>query len=230
VVLEKDNATYIILYLVCVGALFISFAVGGDDWSKTFAEKFRTLKAEDGVFMSVTPLLVLMLSYIASIEVKASLPYLRWKHALPGHRVFSLYRKNDSRLGGTEHQAALARALAEHWGITLSNYEAKDATPDEQNHKWYMLYLNYSARPDVYMVHQHFLLLCDIAWMSLLSGVVGAIALGLSVGWKAALTYLGILVVIILVTSLGARNAGIRFVKSVLVATLVDHEQRAKSQ
>jgi hypothetical protein len=48
---------------------------------------------------------------LLSAELKARLVFLRWKHALPGHRAFSVYAKNDPRIDFVRLQRALGNKL-----------------------------------------------------------------------------------------------------------------------
>jgi hypothetical protein len=84
--------------------------------------------------------------------VKDRLVFLRWRHALPGHRAFSRSAPSDPRID----MARLKRAL----GNKLP------ADPEQENRTWYRLYKEVETKPAVRQVHQDFLLMRDYAGMA----------------------------------------------------------------
>ncbi|MGK3962064.1 hypothetical protein WMF38_54295 [Sorangium sp. So ce118] len=137
-------------------------------------------------------------------ETKARIVYWRWRHALPGHRAFSVYARSDPRVDPA--------ALEHHLGSKLPN------DPDEQNRTWYKLYQTVRNRVMIVHVHREFLLLRDYAGLSALFVVFfGAAAIYAMSSRAALLTYLSVLLLQYLLARKSAANAGIRLVADVLV-------------
>jgi hypothetical protein len=140
---------------------------------------------------------------ILSADDKARLVFLRWKHALPGHRAFSEYALCDPRID----IAALEKACG---GKCPSD-------PVEQNRTWYRLFKTIEDNPAVAPAHRDFLLTRDYTSFAMLFLVVfGATALVLGPSWRASLIYgLGLVAQFLLVRHV-ASIYGVRFVKTVL--------------
>ncbi len=86
---------------------------------------------------------------LLSADMKARLVFLRWYHALPGHRAFSKYAQQDPRID----QVRLAQVTNK---VALRSPEAENAA-------WYRLYKEVHNDPSVQQVHREFLLLRDYA-------------------------------------------------------------------
>jgi hypothetical protein len=144
-----------------------------------------------------------VLNGLLSAEIKAKLVFLRWHHALPGHRAFSQYAKADPRVD--------LAALEKLHGGPLPN------SPDEENRVWFRMYKTVENTPAVLQVHRDFLLLRDYTGLSLLFFIVfGAIGIYAIESPKTWGLYLAILSVQYLVVRQAASNYGIRMVTTVL--------------
>lgn len=144
-----------------------------------------------------------VLNGLLSANTKATLVFLRWQNALPGHRAFSQYAKSDPRID--------LDALGQLHGSPLPN------DPVEQNRVWFRMYKTVENTPAVLQVHRDFLLLRDYTGLAVLFvvffGAVGVYAIETS---KTAGLYLVLLVIQYLFVRQAASNYGIRMVTTVL--------------
>jgi hypothetical protein len=90
--------------------------------------------------VGVAALIATVLNGVLSPDMKARLVFLRWMHALPGHRAFSQYAAIDSRIG----RAALRKTVG----------KALPRDPFEQNRMWYKLYKTVEKEPAVNQAHR----------------------------------------------------------------------------
>ncbi len=160
------------------------------------------LLAMRALVMVCAPVVVLLLNPLLPSSFKAVLIFWRLHDVLPGHRAFSKYALVDSRID-------LAKLK--------KNVGAFPTDPKEQNSKWYGLFKKVESDPSIQQVHRQFLLLRDLAALSLL--LLAAIGLAFAVGAidsthasSAALLFL----VQYLLSAIGARLQGVGFVTSVL--------------
>ena len=166
-----------------------------------FAGIFR--QAQTLVPVGIASIIATVLNALPSTELKASLVYWRRKHALPGHRAFSVYASRDTRID--------TRRLAKMF------QEKLPSDPVGQNSAWYKMYK--TVRNDIVVVQAHktFLLLRDYTALSAFFlvgfGIWALVALNFD---SVALTYLGLLAAQFLVVRQAAYNAGIRMVTNVL--------------
>lgn len=144
-----------------------------------------------------------VLNGLVSADTKARLVFLRWHHALPGHRAFTKYAVRDPR-------------------IDLSAIEAMHGSPlptdpVEQNRAWYRIYKTVENDHAVRQVHRDFLLLRDYTGLSAVFIVFfGAAGLYAIPSTKVGLTYLVTLVLQFALVRQAASNYGIRMVTTVL--------------
>lgn len=144
-----------------------------------------------------------VLNSLPSADVKAALVYWRLKHALPGHRAFSVYADRDTRINKNK---------------LLKSFKGKlPFEPETQNAEWYKLYK--SVRNDVVVseAHRSFLFLRDYVALSAMFIVIyGLTGLYFIETKKVAYCSLGILVLQYLIVRQAAHNAGVRMVTNVL--------------
>lgn len=159
----------------------------------------------------VAPVVVLLLTSLLSADAKAVIVFWRVKETLPGHRAFSVYAPNDSRIN--------IDALRKNVG----------SFPDdsrEQNTLWFKLYKKVESEETVAQAHRHYLLFRDLAAMSLLLAPIATLVLYLSgATTSAAWIAFALLCTQYAATALAGRNNGIRFVTNVL--TLHSVKRRA---
>jgi len=144
-----------------------------------------------------------VLNGLVSADTKARLVFLRWLHALPGHRAFSKYAVRDPRID--------LSALEKLHGGPLPT------DPVEQNRAWYRIYKAMENDHAVRQVHRDFLLLRDYTGLSavfvVFYGTAGLYAIpSIEVGW----TYMLTLVLQYALVRQAASNYGIRMVTTVL--------------
>jgi hypothetical protein len=144
-----------------------------------------------------------VLTGLLSSEAKARLVFLRWRHALPGHRAFSDHAVRDPRID----VAALEKL---HGG-------AFPVDPLEQNRAWYRIYTTVENDSAVRQVHRDFLLLRDYTGLCavffLLYGAAGLFSIPST---KIGLIYLLVLALQYVLARQAACNYGTRMVTTVL--------------
>jgi len=137
-----------------------------------------------------------------SAEAKARIVFFRWQNPLPGSCAFTRYAAADPRID--------CGALEEAHGPLPTD-------PGEQNVLWYKLYKSVEEHPSVTQVHREFLFARDYTCLALMMAILlGAAGLVQIPSWGTALSYLGVLVVQLLLAGRAARNHGRRFVTTVL--------------
>ncbi|CAO4145479.1 hypothetical protein LPLAFNJD_LOCUS1951 [Methylorubrum aminovorans] len=110
-----------------------------------------------GMLAGATSLVPMALALIAttlangflSAETKARLVFLRWRHALPGHRAFSKFAVTDPRID----VEALRKLLGKDW----------PTTPDAENRIWYRFFKETENDPVILWAHREFLFTRDYA-------------------------------------------------------------------
>ncbi|MCZ2722391.1 hypothetical protein O1D97_12340 [Marinomonas sp. 15G1-11] len=119
---------------------------------------------ETGILMGVIGVLAGFLSSLLPTGLKNTLVFLRWRHALPGHRFIQLAEK-DSRIDN----AALKTAVAD--------YEFLKTDHETQNGYWYRkIYKPLSDQKDIASTHKSYLLYRDAVAISFLSTIIFIIA------------------------------------------------------
>jgi hypothetical protein len=140
---------------------------------------------------------------LIDVETKYRLVFLRWRHALPGHRAFTKYGPRDPRVDMSKVKRLLGTE--------------PPSDPDEQNVVWYGLFKQIENEPLVLGVHRDFLLLRDYtALAALFMLIFGAVAAFAVRPPTVLLAYLGLLLLQFLVVRAAASNCGKRFVATVL--------------
>ena len=172
-------------------------AVRLDDVRSIFTEP------QDLMPVGLAVLISTVLNGLLTADTKARLVFLRWRHALPGHRAFTEYALSDPRVDPNILKQNLGGALP--------------VDPVEQNRTWYRLYKSVEKEPAVAQVHRDFLLLRDYAGLSVLFIIVN-IFVGLYVisSWKVLGSYLLVLLAQYAVVRQAASHYGVRMVTSVL--------------
>jgi hypothetical protein len=140
---------------------------------------------------------------LLSADFKARLVFLRWAHALPGHRAFSVHALSDPRIDLPKLKKACGNKLP--------------SDPVEQNRVWYRFYKSVEDAPAVSQVHRDFLLTRDYAGLAALFLIIfGPMAVAGVQSWRISLTYCLFLVVQFLLVRHSAATYGVRFTKTVL--------------
>jgi hypothetical protein len=164
-----------------------------------------------GLFTAATNLLPIGFAFIVtsvangllSAHMKARLVFLRWTHALPGHRAFSKHAPADPRIDLDRLKKSLRNKLPDG--------------PEAENKVWYRMFKEEEAAPEVRHIHREFLLMRDYAGLSALFFVgLSIAAFVLLQSWKAALTYCLLLLLQFVVAQHVAATYGARFVCTVM--------------
>lgn len=164
-----------------------------------------------GLIAGATSLVPLTLSLIVttiangflSDKTKSRLVFLRWRHAMPGHRAFSVFAVSDPRVDVD----GLRKLLVKDW----------PTDPEAQNRTWYRLFKEVENDPAVLYAHGEYLFTRDYAGFATLFVFALGTAAGLTVRpIPVLLVYLGCLLLQFLVVRHTAATYGERFVCTVL--------------
>ena len=164
-----------------------------------------------GLFTAATDLLPIGFAVIVtsvangllSANMKARLVFLRWTHALPGHRAFTTHAPADPRIDLDRLKKALGNKLPKN--------------PEAENKAWYRIFKEVEVAPEVQHIHREFLFMRDYAGFSALFLVgFGVAALVLVQSWKVALIYCFVLLLQFIVVRHVAAIYGVRFVCTAL--------------
>jgi hypothetical protein len=164
-----------------------------------------------GIFTATTNLLPIGFAFIVtsvangllSANMKARLVFLRWTHALPGHRAFSKNALADPRIDLARLKKSLGNKLPEG--------------PEAENKAWYRILKEEEAMPEVQHIHREFLFMRDYTGFSVLFLVgLGVTALFLVQSRSVALTYCLALLLQFIVVRHVAATYGARLVCTVL--------------
>lgn len=140
---------------------------------------------------------------LLSANIKARLVFLRWTHALPGHRAFSKHAPADPRIDLDQLKKYLGNKLP--------------GGPEAENKVWYRIFKEVEAAPEVQHIHREFLFIRDYTGFSALFFVgLGVAALVLVQSWRVALIYCLVLLLQFIVVRHVAATYGARFVCTVL--------------
>lgn len=155
-----------------------------------------------GLVTTVLPVVLLLITGVLSHDAKAVLVYWKIKNVMPGCQAFTKYGPSDLRID--------MAALKKNVGVLPTE-------PTEQNSKWFKLYQMVKTDPAVVEAHKLYLMYRDMAAMSL--PLIVLVPLGLfiygassAVPWIAA----GLFFLQFLISTVSARNSGVRFVCNVL--------------
>jgi hypothetical protein len=198
----KDQNRWQIWIIVAVNSLFL-YGVAQANAIKLDGLRAAFKDAEKLVPVGLALVIATVLNGLLSADAKARLVFLRWHHALPGHRAFSVYAVRDPRID--------VPALEKLYGAALP------VAPAEQNRAWYRIYKTMENDVAIRQVHRDFLLLRDYTGLAAVFIVFyGAAGLYAVPSTRTAITYLIILLTQFAIVRQGAANYGIRFVSTVL--------------
>lgn len=164
-----------------------------------------------GLIAGATSLLPLTLSLIVttiangflSDKTKSRLVFLRWRHAMPGHRAFSVFAVPDPRVDVD----GLRKLLGKDW----------PTDPEAENGTWYRLFQEVENDPAVLYAHGEYLFTRDYAGFAALFVFALGTAAALTVRpIPVLLVYLGCLLLQFWVVRHTAATYGERFVCTVL--------------
>lgn len=198
----KEQNRWQLWIIVAANSLFLygvvqANAIRADGLRAVFTD------AQNLLPVGVALVIATVLNGLISAEMKARLVFLRWHHALPGHRAFSEHAARDPRID--------LPALEKLHGAALP------ADPQEQNRAWYRIYKTMENDPAIRQVHRDFLLLRDYTGLCAVFIVFyGAVGLYAIPSTKIGLIYLLVLALQFVLVRQAASNYGIRLVTTVL--------------
>lgn len=198
----KDQNRWQLWLVIAVNAVAICAAA---QWTDVSAFGLRGLL--NGALHLLPVGLAILVTTVANslvdVEAKYRLVFLRWRHALPGHRAFTECGLRDPRVDMAKVKRLLGNKLP--------------TDPDEQNATWYALFKHVENTPPVLSVHRDFLLLRDYgAFAALFLPVFGGAAAFVVRPPTVLAGYLGLLLLQFVIVRFAAANCGKRFVATVL--------------
>jgi hypothetical protein len=203
--------------LLLVGALVADAAIVAVIAGLIGADWFSAANLKRASSAAIVPVIALLLTNLFPQSWRDRIAHMRFTHALPGHRAFSIYGPAD-------------------WRVDMAAIEKKcgalPTVPGEQNKLWYRLFKEVDHEPSVVQSHGRYLLFRDLAAMSLVLFIASPL-LSFAFDWRIvgfAALLLGVQTVLCAVTS---RNTGVRFVTNVLAlhgATITKPKSKAKTK
>jgi hypothetical protein len=201
--LKGKNTVQLCIFVSANLAVFFALFVSDVFSMTSIDQSWDHVTAKDGLIAAMIPILSIVLTGVFSDTWKARLVFWRWRHPLPGCRVFTELLATDTRID----QSRLAKKLG-----------AYPMNADEQNALWFSIYKKYRNMPAVLESHKIYLLTRDMT--SLSSLFVFLLPFGVFAAnfkWKIAAIYgCGLFLQYVLI-AISARNYGNRFVLNVLV-------------
>lgn len=166
------------------------------------AKGFSSVDLAKAVVAFCAPLIAIPINTFAGADLKAMLVFWRMKWALPGHRFVHL-AEGDARIDLSQLKRRLGGSLP--------------ASPKAQNDAWLKMYRVHEANPSVRTNHQESLLLRDLTWFTVCTGLVGTVVL--AIHWHGGgfvWIYLAMYITMYLFFALAARLSGNRFTLTVV--------------
>lgn len=199
--IKEENRWQLWLVIACNAVVFY----GACQWETIVLSGFQSALAGAANLLPVGLAVVVttIANGVLSPGMKDRFVFLRWRHALPGHRAFSVHAKADPRIDFVRLQRALGNKIS--------------SDPEGENKAWFRFYLEVQDVPAVRQVHRDYLLLRDYTGLAVLFlMVLGAAALVVITAWKVLAIYLGLLLLQFLVVRHAAATYGVSFVCTVL--------------
>ncbi len=206
----KEQYRWQLWIIVAVNTLFL-YGVVQANAIKIDGLRAIFTDAQNLLPVGVALIVATVLTGLLSSDAKARLVFLRWRHALPGHRAFSVHAGRDPRID--------VAALEKIHGAAFP------VDPVEQNRAWYRIYKTMENDPAVRQVHRDFLLLRDYTGLCVVFIVLyGAVGLFFVPSTRIALIYLVVLAVQYALVRQAASNYGTRMVTTVLARRAAKEE------
>ncbi len=198
----KDKNRWQLWIVVAANTLFL-YGVAQANAVKMDGLRAMFTDAQNLLPVGVALIVATVFNGLLSAEAKARVVFLRWHHALPGHRAFSEHAVRDPRI-----DVAVLQTI--HGGPLPTD-------PVEQNRTWYRMYKSIENDAAVRQTHCDYLLMRDYtslcAVFIFLYGTAGMFTIP---SMRISLIYLAILAVQFVLVRLAACNYGNRFVATVL--------------
>lgn len=202
--IKNENRKWLIGYLllqIIIFALFAGFI------SPTFSDVnllLSKLKDPQGFLPLLAVIFSIVLEGLLSNPIKEFLVFWRLRNRLPGHRAFSVIGPMDARVNMEKVNALFPNGLP--------------SDPKLENNEWYHLYDKYGNERRVFYSHKAFLLTRDLTALTatlIPFSFIGHLIAGSQ--WNMVGNHFLILLAILVLISISARNYGNRFVANVLI-------------
>ncbi|HTV54998.1 MAG TPA: hypothetical protein VMI06_08775 [Terriglobia bacterium] len=198
----KDQYRWQLWLIVSANTLFL-YSVVQENAIKIDGLRAIFTGAQDLLPVGVALIVATVLNGLLSADAKACVVFLRWHHALPGHRAFSEHAVRDPRID--------VAALEKICGGKLPT------NPLEQNRTWYQMYKSIENDPAVRQAHRDYLFMRDYAGLSTVFIILyGAVGMLIIPSMRVGLMYLVVLAAQFVLVRQAACNYGARFVTTVL--------------
>ena len=199
--LKTKNTPYLVAFIALAYVVFA--LVNKFDWNfvQTIEIGKEGVKFKNPLFSLLFYFVALILTYLFPSDWKHKIIYLRWKHPLPGSRVFSELLDKDERISRKE---------------LIDKYGNLPSSPQEQNELWYKIYKEKQNDEIVLNSHGHWLLFRDLFSIFIIVAVPSVVFTFLNSGIKSGIIYAIFCFVVVVVLWIAARNAGERFACNVL--------------
>ncbi len=198
----KDQYRWQLWIIVAVNTLFL-YGVAQANAIQIEGLRGVFTDAQNLLQVGVALIVATVLNGLLSADAKARLVFLRWHHALPGHRAFSEHAGRDPRID----VAALEKI---HGGPLPTD-------PVEQNRTWYRMFKSVENDPAVRQAHRDYLFTRDYAGLCAVFIVLyGAVGMFTIPSIRVGLLYLLVLAVQFALVRQAACNYGTRLVTTAL--------------
>jgi hypothetical protein len=147
-------------------------------------------------------------------QVRDALVYLRWPHAAPGHRAFSIYAQRDMRVDYDRLKAEIPE-LQDQWSLT----------PEIENKVWYRIFKKHEKAPAVSHAHRMWLMFRDLTSLTYLflgAFIIAGLYFKPDVNWAF---YWSIVLMELLVFWGAAWNSGEQLICNVLASASAQTSQ-----
>lgn len=212
--LKQKNQPWLASYLACHAIIISYIALGRFPTNLDALKTMDSLECVKVLGGFLVTFLALFLNELPSREIKEWLVFWGGKNALPSARFVEL-SKSDQRFHISQLQERLQGSLP--------------TTPTEQTLVWNKLYRQHDTNGAVLAVHQQFLLMRDITWLTTLLAVVGCICIYVGTeGFRPMLHYLWVSMLCYLAFGISARTRANRFVLTVLACEAAKAETRSR--
>ena len=199
--LKGSNAAYLWGFVGTNVAVFLSLVAHRHFDSSSIADSWAHVTAKNGMMAATIPLATIILGGVLNDATKARLVFWRWRHPLPGSRVFSELVPTDSRID----PAALKSSIGKF-----------PRSPQEQNALWYRLYKKHKMARSVWEAHKLYLLTRDMSAIAALCALLFPLGIALTGSdWRILLVYFALLATQYVFIAKAAHNYGNRFVLNV---------------
>lgn len=200
--LKGKNALYLWSFAGINVAVFLSLVVSRHFDSASIAHSWSQVTAKNGIIAVSIPLITIILAGLLNDISKARLVFWKWRHPLPGTRVFSDLISTDSRIDLTALKKEIGRF---------------PRAPQEQNALWYKLYRKHKMTRSVWESHKVYLLTRDMSTVAAIAALLFLVGVATAgVDLRTTLIYFCILVMQYVLVAKAAHNYGNRFVLNVV--------------